>query len=947
MKKILSLLLAAVFLMAVFPSGNVLASEFIIENGTLVSYTGTSNVVNIPAEVYRIGEDSFSGMSFITSVNFHDSIVAIGRRAFRNCTGLTSVNIPPRVTTLSTDVFSGCTSLRNVYLGDYVSTIGAGAFQSCPIGNINLPYSLKSIGINAFEGNTMTSVTIPSTVIAIGDFAFGKDTGLIIKGVKGTRAEAFAQTFKHRFEAVSEPSPLPVPPPLPNLDLPTEKLHDNSTSGGIYMGTGEPPADYAVPAVNFLMKNTVIDDKYYDEYKKEIDREECVYYIMQSYFALMGLPVVLDSSAPPFSDTADKYVTKARELELVSGISPENFAPRSLVTREQMTAYFMRLLRVCQIQYNTANLDHIIFADHSLVSAWAMEDVRRAYHLGLINGTGGNNMSPLNNITREQVFTMLYNMFENLNKIQNFYTRGSVIDTPSLMYSGIGRHPEGHIDEAYYSTPSVLDINGDGRLEIISSAYAIYSIDAATGNINWKIPSGYDRSNADVHPIGRAFADIITKDINNDGAFEIVTGHSVSFEGTTPINNEFWQGVLAVYDSEGYFKSGWPKRLPKPVTSVVVYDLDGDGFSEIIAGTSGETSTSVWVFDAWGNLMDGWPQLNDYTDTNKNTDLSQNTGYQYGIFNNNIAVGDINGDGAPEIVVPSDLQFLCAYDIRGNLIKANPVFGGRSWGRVGTWEDYEFEKMVENEGWGLSVDWRTNMPIDLTTLPREKRNLAVFTNNRAIISDVDGNGINEVVVVGTVNDRAFPWPELPIYETPFIFNGDRTRFKTDKYDWTSVPHDTGKVLTTDWLEMELCAIVPVVADINFDGRNEILYPSASGKVFCFDLEQNLLWSYWVCDDTTKEIASPLTVCDINGDGLSEIIFTTIAAKASKKPGSLVILDSRGNEIQKIQLPPSLELSLANGSIAKPVIMDIDHDGVQEIVLNTHLSGVTVYKINLR
>ena len=946
MKKTISLLVAAVMVFSCIGFAAADDMGFTVENGTLTAYSGSASVLHIPSSVYRIADSVFEGKTFITEVHFPDTLVSIGRRAFKDCTGLTRVVIPTYVVSVSTDTFSGCTRLSSVTLSSNQSSIGAGAFRDCPISSISFPYSMKSIGIHAFTGSALTSVTLPSTIVGIGDFAFGNGGSPTVHGVAGSRAQSFAETFNHPFAAITEPNPLPIPAPLPTPHVPGEDIRGNAGQA-LYMGPGERPAEYAVTPVNYLIVNTAIDDAFYSTFKNGVTREECAYFLVNVYFILMNKPIDLTSPAEAFADTDSKYATKARELEITMGTDAENnlFSPSEIVTREQMTCYFVRMLNICSIPYNTASTDYITFTDRADISSWAVSDVFRAYHLGLINGMGGGVLAPKNSVTREQVFTMIYNLMRNLPKIKQYYTRGSDINTPQLVYSGVGKHATGYVDEAYYSTPSVVDLNGDGRLEIISTAYSIFNIDAATGNINWQIPSGFDRNTpATTKPKGRAFADVITMDIDGDGSLEIVTGHSINNDGGVVISNNYWRGVAAVYDSNGYFKPGWPIELPRPVNSIVAHDLNGDGRCEIVVGLAGETSQSVWVFDASGNILPGWPQLTAATDATQNFDFAQNTGYQYGIFGNNIAVGDINGDGVPEIVVPSDLPFLCAYDMYGNLIKANAAFGGRSWGRVGTWEDYEYEKLVENEGWGVGVDWQTGQPIDLFTLPREKRNNATFTIAQAVIYDVDKNGVNEVVVIGTINDRALPWPELPLYQAPFILNGDRSRFKTAQYDWTSIPKDTGRVMSVDWLEIEPCFLSPTVCDLDMDGVTDIVYPAASGKVLRFSLDRANEWSYWACDSTTMEYASPVAAVDINNDGMTELVFTTTAAKNSGKTGSLVILDSSGRQLHKVTLPAALDGSIPNGGLARPIVRDIDSDGRMEIIINSHLSGVVMYRV---
>ncbi|MDR0292811.1 MAG: leucine-rich repeat protein [Oscillospiraceae bacterium] len=945
MKKRLCVICAALLILAAMPAASAAPADFRVDNGTLLAYTGSDSTVEIPSGVYYIADDVFAGKTFIKNVVFPDTVISIGRRAFMG-TGLTAVTIPRRVTYIATDAFSGCASLSNVVLNAYLTSIGAGAFENCPITSIDIPYGVKYIGLNAFKGTKLTSVTIPGSVTQIGDFAF--DGGVRISGVAGTRAESFSKTFNLSFSAVTDLRT--PPPPLPNLSLPPKKLRDTASDLPRYKGPGAPPADYAVQAVNYLYLNTDIEDAYYRDFSKGVSREEIAYYLVHMYYSLKGQPLDLGANgAQVFSDTDNPYVTKARELGLMTGTNtPLNlFSPSALLTRQEMAVLLIKLLDKCGIRYNTGSTSHIVFSDQSSIDAWAADAVRRAYFLGLISGTGGSNISPQVTLSRESVFTMLWNVFTGRSRIENMFTRDVSMGTPQLVYSGVGRRSDGYIEEAYYAAPAVADIDKDGKMEIIYSSWSVYCVDAATGAVKWQAPSGYDSgAPKGTQPVGNCYADIIVTDIDGDGELEIVAGHSVRYN----LPQTQWSGILAVYDKNGRFKPGWPQKLPRTVNSVAVADLNGNGKKEIVAGTAGESSESVWVYDCGGNKMSGWPQLTPNTDASKNTDVTLgSTGFQYGMLNNNLAIGDINNDGKPEIIAPTDYRCINAYDWLGNLIRANPIFdrhnmqlGGtyspRSWGKIGVYVSYEYEKMAFNEGLGNTYIHQDGEYADIG------RQYATFTHNQAVISDVDGNGTNEVVIIGTVHDKTLQWPELPLYETPFIFNGDRSRFKTEKYDWTAVPTDTGPILTTDYTEIQLCRPVPVVADVNNDGVNEILYPSGGGKIMCYSLNREFEWSYWVCDGTTIEFASPLTVMDITGDGFKEIVFTTVTANSGKKTGSLVILDWKGNERAKVTLPPSFDPVTPNGSVARPVVMDIDGDGKLEIVVNTRYSGLTVYRL---
>lgn len=243
-------------------------------------------------------------------------------------------------------------------------------------------------------------------------------------------------------------------------------------------------------------------------------------------------------------------------------------------------------------------------------------------------------------------------------------------------------------------------------------------------------------------------------------------------------------------------------------------------------------------------------------------------------------------------------------------------------------------------------------PIDIASLPMNERLMAAFTHSKAVIADLDGNGANEVVVVGDLFDRLEE--SLPIqvhqYQELFIFNGDRTRFNGA---WAVEPTVKEPPLTPfaleDHLFMERCMPDPVCADLDGDGRLEILYPGYAGKLNCYSLDhtQHGSWPINVYDGSTVEYPSSPVVTDLNGDGVPEVVFTTYTQKQGTKNGSLYIADNKGNVLQKLELPAVVGAGGVepNGGIAPPVIADVDGDGRAEIVLQTYRSGVTVYDLD--
>lgn len=49
-------------------------------------------------------------------------------------------------------------------------------------------------------------------------------------------------------------------------------------------------------------------------------------------------------------------------------------------------------------------------------------------------------------------------------------------------------------ETGWYSSPAAADLDGDGRVEVIASAYSIVALDRRTGALIWRVASGHDRA---------------------------------------------------------------------------------------------------------------------------------------------------------------------------------------------------------------------------------------------------------------------------------------------------------------------------------------------------------------------------------------------------------------------------------------------------------------------
>lgn len=725
------------------------------------------------------------------------------------------------------------------------------------------------------------------------------------------------------------------------------------------------PSDWAVNAVTWLRSTGKLTDADFTGYDRVVTRLDFARLAVVLYELITGMPTPDPADVKnPFTDTDDLNALRAYKIKVVNGTGDGTlFSPDAQVSREQIAVMLLRVLDTCGVTYSQADVSSITFSDEAELGWWAVDGVKRAYLIQVMNGTGGSSMSPKAPVTMEQAYQLLYNVYTNRDAIRAGVVRSissGAAGTVSLKYAGGGKYATGWCEGSYHGQPVVIDIDSDGSLEILAAAHSIQCLDAATGSLKWRFPVGKDRNtiaDADAPSQLRTWPGLYVGDIDGDGHNEIVAGHGSSL---------LHQGVLAVYDENGYFKPGWPQALPDEVYSIQVDDLDGDGTMEIAAGIGVADGLSVYVYEHDGSLRPGWPQLDAAHDGNKtlvlpeSDPLAPSLGYSWGIFNDNLAVGDIDGDGVKEIVAPADMGQICAYKPDGSQVRsAMEMDYGKSfditekvvWGRVGAFSDADYESKVYNGGFGRQSDLMGDT-LDIPSLPMSERLTAHFTHSKAVIADLDGNGKNEIAVVGDVHDRADegkdPLPHL--YQELFLFNGDRTRYNAA---WAAAPTVKDAPLwpltSDDWETMDRCMPDPVCADLDGDGKLEILYPDYSGKLNCYWLDhtQHGSWPINVYDGSTMEYASAPTVHDLDGDGKPEVIFTTYTQIQGSKRGSLYIADSTGNVLQQVELPaaPDGFYTGNNGCMAAPVVVDLDGDGKLELVLQTSLNGITVYDLN--
>ena len=107
-------------------------------------------------------------------------------------------------------------------------------------------------------------------------------------------------------------------------------------------------------------------------------------------------------------------VEAAFRAGIVNGESKDSFNPDALITREEIAAMIVRA-----VEYQDATLlkdldTSKVFADNNRIGSFALDSVKRASALGIVNGRAGNIFDPKANATRAESAVMLYRALEKL-----------------------------------------------------------------------------------------------------------------------------------------------------------------------------------------------------------------------------------------------------------------------------------------------------------------------------------------------------------------------------------------------------------------------------------------------------------------------------------------------------------------------------------------------------
>lgn len=450
----------------------------------------------------------------------------------------------------------------------------------------------------------------------------------------------------------------------------------------------------------------------------------------------------------------------------------------------------------------------------------------------------------------------------------------------------------------WYAGPAVANLDADAEPEVVWGSYDVVALTAASGTVEWRATSS-----------SRVWPAVVVADLEGNGsAVEVVVGRE---------NNQ-----LTVYEA-----NGTPRFTVNPfaggeVRSLAVADLETDGDLELVVGRASSGGTlQVSVHEHTGTVRSGWPARRN-----------GEPGFGAGMFNENLALGDLDGDGFSEVYAPTDTHYINAFERNGDQLRASTLYGLSS-GQPKTWAQV-----------GVHVDQAADLQGFANCGTQHRPN---FANAAPAIADMDGDGSLELIVPGDVYDCAIGDPAGDLYYLPWILKRDRTRWSGSGFDWTAIPPQGASgaaLIQGQFATIEDAVVNAVPADLDGDGKRELLFASYDGKLHAWwlDKTEKHSWPYTPPGSGIRFAAEP-AVADLDGDGRSEVLLTTWPQKGGNAVGKLLILSWQGQQLQAIDLPVPRGGNW-NGGMAAPTLAQLDADADLEMVIGTSHSGVVAYDL---
>lgn len=351
-----------------------------------------------------------------------------------------------------------------------------------------------------------------------------------------------------------------------------------------------------------------------------------------------------------------------------------------------------------------------------------------------------------------------------------------------------------------WSSPAAGDIDGDGEIDIVCT-----SRNNTTGNIGALYAFELDGSPKPGFPVTQAGGgtnNVCLYDLDNDGAMEILVNVRNSPQGWVyvfrgdgslfpgfPQELDYFPGAgvsagditgdglpeivslsyhkLHVFDLSGNLLPGFPVENPGFTYSYsqpVIYDLDGDGYNDIIWGGCAASTGAVFAVKNDGSALAGWPQM-----------------VNYWIFGT-VSLGDLDQDGSLDVVIGDQVgsgtpvNQIYAWDASGNNLPGFPAGPTNAiYAQIGIADldgDGFVELMIDDNNFGFGYDAYNHDGTHCSEWPLPCGTIWSSTTMQItpVFGDVNNDGFLEII--GAATDIMGWVVECYLWDTDAIWNDD-------------------------------------------------------------------------------------------------------------------------------------------------------------------------------